>query len=96
MPLRHALHGFSRMSKTFVQYKNKWAPYSLNKEFWREVLVGRTITSVEFDDYGVSSIALDNGETVYVPGYSRRLYIKAEVDRCVMLSLDADTGSEDV
>ena len=30
------------------RYKAKWKPYQVNKDFWREVFVGRTITEVHW------------------------------------------------
>lgn len=30
------------------RYKAKWKPYRVNKDFWREVFVGRTITAVHW------------------------------------------------
>ncbi len=48
------------------KYKSEWKEFELNKEFWREVLVGRTIKDVVFDDMGIKHLLLDNNEEVFV------------------------------
>jgi hypothetical protein len=62
------------------EYKNKWQPNSLNKEFWEEVLVGRKIKSLNLDTTGIKSFVLDNDEIIYVDGvtngYGYPLYIE--------------------
>lgn len=50
------------------KYKNKWEAYSVNEAFWREVLEGRVIQEVKFDDKGIRGILLDSGELVSVQG----------------------------
>lgn len=60
-----------------IKYKTEWKEFSKNEEYWREVLVGRTITSTDFDDKGIESLHLDNGEVVYLCKESDgRLFIK--------------------
>lgn len=49
-----------------VKYKNEWKEYSINKDFWKEVLVGRKITDVVFDDEGITSFHLDSGEETFL------------------------------
>lgn len=46
------------------KYKAEWKPFSLNKKFWNEVLKGRTIQSLEWDDEGLSALVLDDGQRV--------------------------------
>lgn len=48
------------------KYKAEWKEFELNKEFWQEVLVGRTIKDVVFDDDGIKHLLLDSGEEVFV------------------------------
>lgn len=48
------------------KYKSEWKEFELNKEFWQEVLVGRTIKDVVFDDTGIKHLLLDSGEEVFV------------------------------
>lgn len=48
-----------------MKYKNVWEPFSLNEDYWKEVLVNRTIVSLEFNDKGINCLILDNGEKVY-------------------------------
>jgi hypothetical protein len=57
------------------KYRTKWKPYSLNKEFWNEVLRGRTITKIEWDKRGIKAIVLDSGERIY-PHPTGRFYIE--------------------
>jgi len=51
-----------------VKYKNEWKPNSLNKEFWGEVLVGHKITDIRFDNKGIHSFVLENGQQVIILG----------------------------
>jgi hypothetical protein len=48
------------------KYKSEWKPFSLNQDFWKEVLVNRTIVDVVFDDEGIHNLVLDNGEKLFV------------------------------
>ena len=48
------------------KYKSEWKEFELNKDFWQEVLVGRTIKDVVFDDAGIKHLLLDSGEEVFV------------------------------
>lgn len=48
------------------RYKNEWKENSLNKEFWEEVFVGRTIDELLFDDNGLSAIVLDDRQIIYL------------------------------
>lgn len=55
------------------KYKAKWEPFARNEEFWREVLVGRTITDIKFDTVKDSThtgrldrLVLDNGEEFWI------------------------------
>lgn len=49
------------------KYKAEWKDQSLNIEFWTEVLVGRKIEAIAFDDHGIASMRLDSGEVIYLP-----------------------------
>ena len=59
-------------------YKAPWVPMTMNKEFWTEVLVGRTVTSLTFDEKGVDHMTLDDGQVVYFDktGSLGRIYIR--------------------
>ena len=46
------------------KYKSPWEPLKKNEAFWREVLEGRTIKEVKFNDVGIEGVVLDNGEHV--------------------------------
>lgn len=48
-----------------MKYKNEWKENSVNQEFWKEVLIGRTIVDLKFDNNGLKYFTLDNGEKVY-------------------------------
>ena len=61
-----------------MKYKNEWKSNSKNVDFWTEVLVGRTIESISFDDTGVASLVLDSGEKVTVLGDTGRLSVELE------------------
>jgi len=61
-----------------IKYKKKWRARSLNKPFWTEVLVGRTITKLIFDKEGVIAMKLDNGEIVYFLRDKGTFYIKCD------------------
>lgn len=66
-------------------YRAKWKPFSLNKKYWNEVLLGRTIKKVEYDKEGVHALVFDNGEKLFpireVQGKkSGRFYIVADKD----------------
>ena len=58
-----------------MKYSTEWTSNSLNTAFWQEVLVGRTIVALDFDDKGLKSLKLDSGETVYTPTDVHPLYI---------------------
>jgi hypothetical protein len=63
-------------------YKEKWLENSMNKDFWNEVLVGRSIASVRFDKNGIEGLKLDNGETIFLATGNElhsRLFIKVPV-----------------
>lgn len=49
------------------KYKTEWKDWSNNEDFWREVLEGRVIKEVKFDDMGVFSLILDSDEEVFLP-----------------------------
>jgi uncharacterized protein YciU (UPF0263 family) len=48
------------------KYKSEWKEFELNKDFWHEVLIGRVIKEVIFDDVGIKYILLDNDEKLFV------------------------------
>jgi hypothetical protein len=48
------------------KYKAEWKPYSKNEEFWAEVLVGRKIVDIKFDETHLCAIKLDSGEVVKI------------------------------
>ena len=56
----------SENTPTKSKYKAKWDPFSQNTEFWAEVLVGRTIVDIKFDDSRLCALKLDNGEVVKI------------------------------
>lgn len=74
-----------------MNYEAKWAPFSLNEDFWREVLVGRSIVDITFDKNGVESLVLDSGEKVFVIGSKGRICIHAD-----SLELTDDPEAESV
>jgi hypothetical protein len=45
-------------------YKAPWLPGERNEAFWREVLEGRTIKELLFDEKGVAAFMLDDGQRV--------------------------------
>ena len=51
---------------TSSKYKAVWKPYSKNEEFWTEVLVGRRIVDLGFDDMHLCALMLDSGEVVKI------------------------------
>ena len=58
------------------RYKNKWRDNgSKNKKYWKEVLVGRTIKKLKFDDLGCCAFILDSGERIYFPGTKVRFAV---------------------
>jgi len=57
------------------KYQNKWLPNSLNILFWKEVLVGKKIEKIRFDDDGISCLILDSGEEIFIPGDDRRIFL---------------------
>lgn len=58
------------------KYKAKWKENSMNKSFWKEVLVGRKIKSIRFDKKGISALILDSKEVVFLVGAAGRVCIK--------------------
>lgn len=48
------------------KYKSEWKEFSMNKDFWNEVLLGRTIKDVVFNEEGIESIVFDNDEKLFV------------------------------
>lgn len=46
------------------KYKAKWETGHENREFWEEVLVGRTIKELQFTGGDLVSFVLDSGEVV--------------------------------
>jgi hypothetical protein len=56
----------------------EWKPNSLNKEFWVNTLVNRTVTGLGWDDAGLEYLQLDNGVKVYTPRDGKPLYVKQE------------------
>lgn len=62
-----------------MNYKNQWQENSLNIDFWREVLVGRTIVDLQFDNCGLKYFVLDNGEKIYP--YDNTILIQTEDEK---------------
>jgi hypothetical protein len=60
------------------KHNAEWQSNQLNIEYWREVLVGRTIKDIDFDNEGLSSLYLDNGETVYITRNAGGIMVKEE------------------
>lgn len=60
------------------KYNTPWIPMAKNEDFWKEVLVGRKIQDVVFDEAGIEYFLLDSGEKVFVENKSdsRRIYIQ--------------------
>lgn len=46
------------------KYRSPWVPMQENREFWDEVLVGRTIKEIQYKDGGIEAFVLDSGEVV--------------------------------
>lgn len=61
------------------RYQAEWKPYSLNQEFWTEVLVGRTVVDLEWDIAGIRALVLDNGERIHIT-HSGAIMIKDDDD----------------
>lgn len=63
-----------------MAYKSKWKQYSLNKTFWKEVLVGKKIKNISFNKDGIKYILLDSGEKVFTDRWAQKnpIYIKIE------------------
>lgn len=51
---------------TVSKYQAEWQANSKNEAFWNEVLVGRKIVSLTWDEKGISGFTLDSGEWVGV------------------------------
>lgn len=49
------------------RYKTEWKPHNKNEDFWREVMIGRTITDLVFDEKGVRALVLDDGQQILIP-----------------------------
>jgi hypothetical protein len=47
-------------------YKTSWKTGDMNVDFWKEVLVGKTIKDVEFDEIGMSALVLDDGQRLFI------------------------------
>ena len=56
---------FHHEKKPPSKYKAEWRPYSKNEEFWAEVLVGRKIVDIKFDENHLCAFKLDLGEVVH-------------------------------
>jgi len=65
------------MANEPIKYKKKWRVRSLNKPFWNEVLVGRTITKLFFNKEGLTAMKLDSGEISFLRDKGT-LYIKCD------------------
>lgn len=63
------------------KYKALWKEYDLNTDFWNEVLVGRTVQGLCWDEQGICGLILDNNEIVHIAGDNRRLYICDDDDK---------------
>lgn len=64
----------------FSKYKTEWVANSLNKEFWKEVLVGRQITRIKFNKKGLTALVLDNKEVCYIKDGSNFYIISEKQD----------------
>lgn len=47
-------------------YKAPWIPNSPNHEFWIEVLVGRKIVGLQWEDGKILCLCLDDKQKVYI------------------------------
>lgn len=63
-----------------LRYKSKWKSFSLNKKFWREVFLNRKIVGIKWDDFGIKSLILDNGEKINLTGNKSRISIVLHQD----------------
>lgn len=61
-----------------MNYNTKWKINSLNKSFWNEVLVGKTIKKISFNKNGIKYILLDSGEKIFTDRWAEKspIYIK--------------------
>lgn len=48
------------------RYKTKFVPGEPNEEFWREVLEGKTITGLRFDNGTLTDFYLSDGQKVSI------------------------------
>jgi hypothetical protein len=48
------------------RYKSKWVPGEANEEFWCEVLKGKTIRDLRFENGKLTDLFLDDGQTVSI------------------------------
>ncbi|HUU88084.1 MAG TPA: hypothetical protein VMX17_10070 [Candidatus Glassbacteria bacterium] len=61
-----------------IEYNTEWKAGNLNEDFWNEVLVGRKIITVSYNDEGIDNFTLDNGEVIYLMRNKGAFYIKCE------------------
>lgn len=47
-----------------TKYKTEWKPMERNEAFWNEVLVGRKIAKLDYDEEGLAAFILDSGERI--------------------------------
>ena len=52
-------------------YKNKWKAFSINKSFWREALLGRSIKRIYWAKDGIKALALDDGIKLVFPKWAK-------------------------
>lgn len=57
-------------TKPKPKYRRKWKPNHTNKEFWKEVLIGRKIVKSRHKDGALQSLTLDSGEVLYLDGWN--------------------------
>ena len=59
-----------------IEYNTEWKAGNLNEDFWNEVLIGRKIITVSYNDEGIDNFTLDNGEVIYIMKDKNTFYIK--------------------
>ena len=78
-----------------VAYKSKWKPNSENRQYWEEVMVGRTITGLGFVDGRIDNFTLDSGEIMYL-NPSQLLFIKTEEETEEKEEKETENGHENL
>ena len=67
-------------SSSSSKYKAVWEPHSKNEKFWEEVLIGKKIVDIKFDNTRLCAFKLDSGEVVNL--------VRNEKNECVIAIQD--------